>query len=108
MNEKDEKIFESYVKKQFEEVKQAQEWMKHQLEEIDPDKSGVLIFSYGTENYSVSGNAAKKVFTGFKDHFRKRFPKLLVLMVPFWIKAQTIKDMEEFIDADPKEYRQED
>lgn len=80
------------------EIKEAQDWIKIQLENIHPDTSGMLILRYGTEDYMVSGNTAKKLLDRIKGAINEKFPKLLLIMLPFWIKAETIKDLEEFMN----------
>lgn len=82
------------------EIQEAEDWIKIQLKEIDPNTKGITIFTYGTENYMVSGNMAKKIYDKVMPKLKKEFPNQVFLMLPFWIKLSSIKELKELDTID--------
>ena len=77
------------------EIQEAKDWINIQVEEINPDTKGVMIFTFGTENYVVSGNAAKKIYEQAIPVLKEKFPNYVFLFLPFYIKVEDVINLED-------------
>lgn len=76
------------------EIQEAEDWIKIQLKEIDPNTKGIITLTYGTENYMVSSRVAKKIAEEIMPTLREKFPNIVFMYIPFWIKISDIKELD--------------
>lgn len=111
MNDKDDKsinetdkIFMNHMKEQEEVLKrEAGKLVTAQLFEMNKDTQGVMIIRFGNENYMVSGRSARKGFDIMKKAFKKKFPGILLLLVPWYydITTYTMDDFKGVMNKSP-------
>lgn len=57
---------------------------------LDPNGTGIIIFTYGLPDYMVSGNVADKLRNKLTPIFEERFPNYIVIFIPFYVKMTNI------------------
>jgi len=69
-------------------ITNAAEWINIKLFELDPKGSGIMIFTYGTPDYMVSGRAAEHLAKKIKPVLKERYPNYTFLFLPFFVNVQ--------------------
>lgn len=80
------------------ELEDAKEWVKIQMQvlKINPDSKGIIVFTYGTEDYMVSGAVGKRLSDNILPELKEKFPNHSFIFVPFYISvSDVLKDLEE-------------
>jgi len=78
------------------EIEQAFEAVKAQFYDMPADTEGLIVFTYGNENYMVSGNAAHNYFKKIGKFLVDKYPKVYTILVPWWMKMDML-DIREFM-----------
>ena len=70
--------------------------IQSQLLEMDPNTEGILVMTYGTKDYMVSGGAAHKIMKHVSPVIKDRHPGLTALLLPWYMKIEYL-NVEEFL-----------
>lgn len=77
------------------ERKEIDEWIKVQLVNLNADANGIVTFTYGSEDYMVSGKAAKRIAEEIMPQLNILFPNVVFLFLPWYITVSDLKEMEQ-------------
>jgi hypothetical protein len=67
------------------------EYVELQIQDIDPEATGILIIKFGKENYVVSGRVGQKIGKAIKDFLKERFPNLEIVIIPFYVELEYLE-----------------
>lgn len=77
------------------EFDRAHKWLVVQVWHLDPEGSGIVIFTYGTPDYMVSGRAADRLKKKLAPTLKKRYPNYTFIFLPFYMKLEGVKGVED-------------
>ncbi len=66
------------------EQENIRKWTRMKIHRIDSKGKGLIIFTYGSPEYMVSGRAAMRIRDEIRPLFAEKFPNYTVLFVPFY------------------------
>ena len=80
-------------------MEKAAEHFKAMIHDIPKDMKGLMVLTYGTPDYMVSGNAARQVANALKEKIEDDYPNLHVVLKPHWMKM----DLYDIVDDESKQ-----